>query len=274
MTSHSDDPNPSSSVPASGASEPATPAAAPPTSEPVTPVAPPPASEGTTAEQYIAAELQRAKASLHMTRIGGVVFLVIVGGYLLFITNHFRESLQPSVAAEIAEGMINQQVEDRGPDLAAQLKQKIPEYIAQTPDYALEQLPKYRAALEDRIEAKLTAYSQATSQQLGQHLDSYLEQHKEEIRGMLTAASDPATTKTVGESLKTELMSYINEKPASGESIGEQINQSLASLQQIGKTVHRLAEGKNLSAEEKKTRHVIAILSQSIDNQKSLPRMP
>ncbi len=218
------------------------------------------------AERYIATELQQTRVALKRTIIVGVVVLLFLGGELAYITNHFEQSLRPEAAAEIAEGYIAEQVNDKGPDLANQLKQKIPELIAQTPDYALKQMPVYRETLENRAINQLTQYAQNTQAQLGQRLDSFLADHKDAIKALATTGNDTQSTHQLGEDLKGQLMAYIQETPVNGVSIKTQIDQALVSLQDVEKTMHRLAKGKNLNAQEKKTRHAIAVLAQSIDN--------
>ena len=129
-----------------------------------------------------------------------------------------------------------------------------------------------RASIEDRVEKDLTKYCQDTSAQLGSRLDTYLDKNKDEMKGMLSAANDPVELKKVGDSLKRDLMGYLRDKPASGESVGDQIDKSLAALQEVQKKIHHLAVDKNLTPEEKKTRRAIAILSTSIEKQ--VPTVP
>lgn len=224
-------------------------------------------ASNTPAENYIESELKKARVGLRRTQIIGILLLVVIGGQLGYITMRFRQSLQPHVAAEIADGIIVQQVNDRGPELAEEIKRKIPEYLAQTPDYVLEQLPVYREAVEDKVETTLTQYCDSTSQQLAKHVDTYLDSHQNEIKGMLTAPEDPETLQQTAHDMRQELMSYLKEKPEKGESIQTQLDQSLASLKEFEKKMHRLAMNKNLTPQEKKTRQVIAVLSKSINDQ-------
>ncbi len=239
-----------------------------PNPSPALQVTPTPPISSDPAENYILTEIKNTRAGLKRTQIIGTIVLLLIGIQLGYITMHFRESLQPHVAAEIADGMIMQQVNDRGPDFAAQIKQKIPEYLAQTPDYVLQQLPVYREGVEDKVEKTLTQYCEKTSQQLSQHVDTYLDTRKDQIKGMLTTPNDPAALQQSGQDLKQELLGYLKEKPASGESIQDQVNLTLASLQDFEKKMHRLAANKGLTPQEKKTRQVIAILSRSINDQK------
>lgn len=232
-----------------------------------------PALNTTTAENYITKELLKARSSLRMTQIASVVICVLLSIYVVSLTSNFKSQLEPTAAAEIADGMIMQQINDNGPELTRQLQQKIPEFIEKTPDLAMEQLPKYRASLAQRVETDLNKYCQDNAVKLGTQLDTFLDTHKDEVKGLLTSGNDPAQVKAMGDSLKQMLMTYITEKPASGESIGDQINKSLTSLQEVEKKVHRLATANNLQPQEKKARHAIAVLTSGIASHTELQVM-
>lgn len=114
------------------------------------------------------------------------------------------------------------------------------------------------------MEAQLKHYCDTTSQQLDTQLDTYLTDHKDDIKGMITAGNDPEITKRVGQDLKHQFLTYLQEKPANGESVQQQLNLSLAALQGTAKTMHRLATARDLTAQEKQTRHALAVLTSSL----------
>lgn len=225
-------------------------------------------SNKSVAEQFVTAELAKAKSSLATARIVSIVAVVLFGCGMLYITNGFTSSLEPHTAAEIASGLISTQVSERGPDLVNQFKEKVPELIRQTPDYVKKEMPGYRGQLEDRVEQELSKYAQSTSDQLGKHLDAVLEAHKDKVKDLVVSAKDPAAIQELGPSLKAELMKYIKEPPQNGESIMSQIDQSLKALQDISVKVKRLSANKGLNETEKKTRRAIAVLSQAIEQQR------
>lgn len=242
--------------------------------EPATaPIVSTPSTDTLAAERFIDAEIQRTAQNLKITQIAGTLIVLILGGYLFYVTGTFVENLRPQTAANIALGVVDAQVSEKGPDLAEQLKNKIPEYIAQTPDYVLKQLPEYRKSAEQRVEEEMTKYCQSTSDKLGTHLDKFLDEHKDNVKQLITSANDPATVKSVGDGLKAELMTYLQEKPDSGESLTEKINQALVSLHEVQAKMHRLAVAKDLTPQEKQTRHAIAVLSTAIDQPGALPRV-
>jgi hypothetical protein len=226
-----------------------------------------PSSGEAVAENYVADQLQSARAGLQRTRIIGIVLMVVIVGYLSYVTIKFQQSLRPDNAAEIASGMISQQVQDKGPEMAEQAKQRVQAMIAGLPDYALTQLPEYRVALEDRLEADLTKHCKETSDLLGQHLDQFLEEHKDKIKQILTTGQDREAVRQMGADLEHQLMEYLKEKPANGESVQDQINHSLRALREVEATVARLANAKDLNPQERKTRRAIALIAQTADQE-------
>ena len=113
-------------------------------SERVVPVTPPVASSGeVVAENYVVNQLQKARVDLQRTRIIGIVLMVFVVGYLSYITIKFQQSLRPESAAEIANGIISQQIQDNGPEVAEQAKQRVQAMIAELPDQAAVGVKKH-----------------------------------------------------------------------------------------------------------------------------------
>ncbi|HVF10010.1 MAG TPA: hypothetical protein VNA16_04360 [Abditibacteriaceae bacterium] len=217
------------------------------------------------AENYVADQLRSARAGLQQTRIIAILLMVFVVGYLSYVTIRFQQSLRPEAAAQIANGIIIQQVEDKGPELAEQTKQRVLALIAGLPDYAKEQLPQYRTALEHQIETDLERHCKATSELLGDHLDQFLEENQDKIKEILTTSQDKEAVQQLGDDLEQQLMEYLKEKPSGGESMQEQIDKSLRALHEVEGTVRRLANAKNLTPQERKTRRAIALIAKSAE---------
>ena len=221
------------------------------------------------AERYIASQLQHERQTLRVSQIVSVLVLLFVGGYLYAITSKFKSSLEPDNAAQIASGMMMQQIDDNGPQFVQQVREQVPQYIEKTPDYVLAELPKYRMQIADRVEQDLNKYCTDTSKQLSDKVDSLLDEHKDHVQAMLKDGNDPATVKQMGEDMKQKFHEYINSQQANGQSVGEEIDKALEALTDVQKRVHRLATATDLTPQEKKARHAIAVLTQGIDVHKS-----
>ena len=76
----------------------------------------------------------------------------------------------------------------------------------------------------------------------------------------------PEALKLLATDIEQELMSYLEEKPeGGGESIKAKLDSSLDALKRIEKQMDRLANGKDLTPQEKKTRRAIALISRKLD---------
>ncbi|MBC8002504.1 MAG: hypothetical protein H7X97_07940, partial [Opitutaceae bacterium] len=112
--------------------------------------------DGSVAVQYVNDQLQKSNESLKRTRIVGVVVIVIVVAYMSFVTRGLIQYFEPSSAANLAKGAISEQVTESAQDLSRQLREGVPQWLGQLPDYALKQLPIARLEIEARIEKTLT----------------------------------------------------------------------------------------------------------------------
>ena len=218
-------------------------------------------------ERYVLDQLQKARVSMHRTRLFSIVSMVVFLGYMGFMTANLNQFLQPRSAAELADGLIAQRVNDQGPEIAEQIKQQIPILIGQIPTYVQQQLPEYRQGLENRFESDLTANLRSGSDQVDKNMDEYLEAHKDEIKAALTAGKDSAAVHQLGNSTSQEFLSSLKTTQVNGESLQSKLDQSLTSLNGVQKKMDRLANAKDLTPQEKKTRHAIAIMTGTINRE-------
>ena len=219
------------------------------------------------AEQYILDELAKSKISLNRTRLFSIVSLIAAVVYMGVVTANLGQFLRPAQAAELARGLIAQRVEEQGPEIAAQLKQQIPGLINQAPDYAMAQLPVYRQNLEDQFDASLKSNLASGSDQMNKNLDDFMSTHKDEVKTALASGADPAATKQLGDGITQEFLGSLKTTQVNGESIQSKFDDSLEALTSVQKKMDRLANGSNLTPQEKKTRHAIAIMTKTINRQ-------
>lgn len=218
-------------------------------------------------ERYVLDQLQKARVTMHRTRVFSVASMVVFLGYMGFMTANLNQFLQPRSAAELAGGLIAQRVTEQGPQIADQIKQQLPILIGQIPDYVQEQLPTYRQGLEERFQSDLTAKLRSGSDQVDKNMDSYLEAHKDEIKAALTAGKDSAAVQQLGNSTSQDFLSSLKTTQVNGEALQSKLDQSLTSLSGVQKKMDRLANAKDLTPQEKKTRHAIAIMAGTINRE-------
>lgn len=223
--------------------------------------------EETVAENYVHSQLLKARRSLRMTQIFSALLVLGTLLYLGSITSTLRQSLQPTAAAEIADGLIAEKVNEQAQSLAQQTREKVPGLIAGLPDYAIKELPNYRTGLENQIETDMRTHFASASELMKGHVDEFLTTNKTEIADLLKTGQNPAATKELGAALEAEFYKFLKEVPIDkgGETGQQKIDQTLVSLQQIEKKMLHLAGNKNLTPAEKKMRRAIAIMSRNID---------
>ena len=216
------------------------------------------------AARYVDSELKKAKGSLLRTQIGSVLAVLILGGYTMYVTGKFRESLQPTEAATIAKGLVADKLNDGGVQFADYVKKEVPAYIRQAPDYAKKQLPEYRQQIETRVNTEIDKYATQTSEQLGSELDKFLDQNKEAVGELLKNGQDPAATAKITGNMKELFVGYLNETPQGGESIKTKLDQALDILTRVDARMKRLATATDLTPSEKSAKRAIAILTRQI----------
>ena len=221
-------------------------------------------SEGI-AETYIDSELVKARTNLQRTRIASVACVVVIGLYMGYVTNGFRENLEPKAAALITSSIVSQRMDDAEPQFAEFIRTKVPETIRGAPDYALARMPEYRMAIEDRVEADLRAHAEVSSKKLTEELAVFLEAHKTEVEGMLLEPDKPAAAEAMGAGLEERFRTFLAEQPIAGDTIKSRLDNTLKALTDVEKRIARLAANKNLTPTEKKTRGAIANLMKRID---------
>lgn len=223
---------------------------------------------GEAAAAYIAQELPKARKAFRRTRIIGLVLIGLVGGYISVISLTLVKFFQPQEAAQIASGMIVQHVASDGPGLALQVERQVPLLIRQLPDYVIKQLPLYRQDVELTLESELEGHCTALSKELGKELDEQIAEHQAELKTLLAHPNDRAALRAVLPDLDQTVTGFLT-TDADGKVVREHINDLAAGLKEVEKHMDRLANGSNLSPEEKKARRSLAVLAKAIkDNTK------
>ena len=222
------------------------------------------------AAAYIAQELPKARQALRRARIIGLVLIGLIGGYITAISVTLVKFFQPREAAQIASGMLVQRVETDGPALALQIERQIPLLIREAPDYAIRQLPGYRQELEHGLELELQRHCTILAQQIGKQMDDLIETHQADLKTLLAHPNDRAVLRTVLPDLDQTITGFLA-ADTDGKVVQEHITDLAAGLKEIEKRMDHLANGSNLTPEEKKVRRSLAVLAKAIKDRTKLP---
>lgn len=222
------------------------------------------------AAAYIAQELPKARKALKQARIIGLVLVGLVGVYISVISIVLVRFSQPREAAQIAGGMLIQRLESHGPALAVEIERQIPLLIRQVPDYVIQQLPKYRQSLEQTITTELQAHCGALGKDMGRQMDQVIANHEADLKTLLAHPNDRAVLRKVLPDLDQTVTTFLTTE-ADGKVVQEHITDLAAGLKEIEKHMDRLANGSNLTPEERKARRSLAVLAQAIKDKTKEP---
>ncbi|MCG3148334.1 MAG: hypothetical protein PCFJNLEI_01777 [Verrucomicrobiae bacterium] len=213
----------------------------------------------TTATSFVDEQLADAERTFKNTRRATLIICGAVGLYAIGVTAWLHNNvLQPTAAADIATAHAVEIVQQSGAALSDQIVHEVPAVIASAPDYLLEQMPDYRAQLENKFEQMLAAYGQQFEPEVEAFLDQFFNEHREQVQAILAAVNDPKMTKRFGDQLEQELLSYLKTPNARGESVLDLLDHGRVVLEDVEHRLDRLAHAKNLSAEEIKLRRIVA----------------
>ncbi len=218
------------------------------------------------AVSYVNEQLAVARASLGRTKMVAVIIIVVVLGYMSYVTNRLLAHLEPQQAAETAKGVIVTQVSERGEMLTAQLKAKIPEMMQKLPEVVLNRMPTIREGIENRISAELRNYAHKTASQLEPELDAFLKNHTDDINAFLSSSQDlDALREDLKDDLDKLIMDYLKNTKDDTETLFEKFEQSHVLLNNIADHTQRLAHDEDLTDREKQARRAIAVLLAKAD---------
>jgi hypothetical protein len=236
-----------------------------PSTAPATPTQPSDA-----AADYIAQELPKARQAYRRARLIGLLLIGVVGTYISVISVMMVRFSQPQEAAQIASGMLVQHLASDGPGLASQLERQVPLLIRQVPDYVIQQLPVYRQQVELTMESELHGHCIPLGKELGKQMDQQIAEHQADLKTLLARPTDRAALRAVLPDLDQTVTGFLT-TDADGKVVREHINDLAAGLAEVEHHMDRLANGTNLTPEEKKARRSLAVLAKAIkDNTKAV----
>jgi hypothetical protein len=236
--------------------------------EPTTPTTSvtPSATSEATAATYIAQELPKARLAFKRARIFGVVLICLVGAYISVISITLVKFSQPQEAAQITSGMLIQHISNEGPALLGEVEREIPHLIRQLPDYIIEQLPTYRRDTELVLESELRGHCDLLSKQVGKQMDGLIDAHQADLKALLQNPNNREAIRNILPNLDQTITDFLA-NDADGKVLHEHITELAAGLTEVQKHMDRLANGTNLTPEEQKARHSLAMIGKAIKDQ-------
>jgi hypothetical protein len=222
------------------------------------------------AAAFLAQELPNARKTLKRTRIVGVALILFIAAYMGTISTIMVGFFAPTAAAEVASGMLTQHVASDGPMLLLHVEREIPQLIHETPDFLIKQVPDFRKQLQSVLLTDCEVYCNAWGKDWSVQMDQYIDTHQPEIRTLLENASDRDTIRKTLPDFD-QLVTETVRKNVEGQATKEHIDAWAAALNTADQRVDRLVNGQNLTPEEIKARHTLAMVSVIIKHHTQLP---
>jgi hypothetical protein len=222
---------------------------------------------GQVATQFVQDELAKSRTSLKRAKLTAIILLAVVGGYMGFITYFFTDFLKPKNVASLAVDTVSAQVSLYSTEISDRIREEVPKLVADLPDMLIKGMPDYREQLEAKVEEILIENLSEHSEDFGKHLDDFLGIHQAEIKELLDATGDKEKTKILMTALEQDILEYLDAETEDGETIKQKLDISLAAIQNIEKQLNRLANGKDLNAQELKTRRAVAFISKKLQGE-------
>ncbi len=229
------------------------------------PSAPITIADAEVAASYVERELHRAAQSRNVTAIVGCLLILAALIETAVVGGKTAENLQPRTAANTASGLISERLDERHDDLQNAIAQRLPTFIAQIPDQAIQQMPAMRTKLEDTLTTNLNQYADSTSKSLNTQLMTYLSSHKDEVHTALTSGKDSAGVHALAQGLSQAFVTSLQTQSDGGETLQQKIDMTQTSMDEVKAKLDHLASNKNLSADDKRTRHIVALMARSIN---------
>lgn len=224
------------------------------------------------AESYVKEELASARKSLKNTQIFGSILVIILGLYVVIVSVKFANFFKPESAAGIATGFAVGLIDKYHDSFVNGVQERVPAVMQEAPDYVLKQMPIARSRVGQNFEESLRKYGQATNDKLTAQIDQYFKDNKDSIKAVLDASNDPNAMAKLGPAIRTQLVAaYLNQAPAEGKSVDEQVTDSLTMLQNAEQRMHRLATATDLTPAEQKTKRAVAIIMETVNKEYLMP---
>lgn len=208
-------------------------------------------------EKKIDAQIARAKAMQTTTLVIGVVLIVIIIGYFMFMASQVRKMMVPQDLAEIAGDQIRTRVTELTPELEKAARENAPKLVDSLVNEIIEnQLPSGRQFLEEMIKEESTRQLDRMENILVESFREVIDQNDEAIRSLVEALKNDEGRETFQESIRALLLEALND----GE-INVALDSYGMALEEVNGLLLRLSSpDEELTNEERITKQLIVVV--------------
>lgn len=209
-------------------------------------------------EKKIDAQISRAKTMQTTTLVIGVVLIVIIIGYFMFMAGQVRKMLVPQDLAEIAGDQIRTRVTELTPELEKAARENAPKLVDSLVNEVVDnQLPQGREALETAIKEESTRQLDRMETVLTDAFRQVVAQNEEGIRSMVETLKTDEGREEFQEAIQALMLEAIND----GEIIVALDSYGIA-LQEVNALLGHLSTtpDADLTNEERITKQLIVVV--------------
>ncbi|HSH95474.1 MAG TPA: hypothetical protein VK968_15130 [Roseimicrobium sp.] len=215
-------------------------------------------------DQFVLDEYSAAQKAVRTSRLVAIGLIAFVGAYMGYVASELSKHLEPKNAAEHATGIIAGQVETHAGGLARRIETEAPAMVARVPNMILEQLPVWRKEVEDKLAEALRNSLRERQVELAKAIDTSLAEHNSAVKALVANAADKNALNEVAKELEKDVSVLLSAPGEGNNSLQKSFDNALLGLSTVEKQLTKLAENKNLTSQEKRTRRSIAIIVRKI----------
>ncbi len=211
---------------------------------------------------YIDEQLGKARRSLRRTRTFCLIAVLVILGYMSFVTIAIRNRLlRPEEAAEMAVYYITRVAAQNSWAPSARVGEPSRESLAPTSDSHVTRLVGNPERPARETNSSINTDPLGVQAEVAAYVRGFISQPHGNLQDLIREAQHPKTVQQLSDELDQEIRERLPSRVSYGSADTDYmsyVNQKLATLAQLESQFDRLAHADDLTPYEKMLRHIIA----------------
>lgn len=162
-----------------------------------------------TLETQLRGQIARVNSAKRTTLIVGVIVIVIIFGYMFWLSSMLRPYANSTELAGIVSTAANDYAQEQVPQIAAQLKEAAPAAVKSLCDRAVESVPQIREYAEEQTVALMESFTASLDEKVDAIVTEMIKQHKGELEPLIEAAAAKGNEEELEKAFKDSLEELI-----------------------------------------------------------------
>jgi hypothetical protein len=218
--------------------------------------------DGQVAIHYIEEQLEKARRSLRRTRTLCLITLLLLLGYMSFVTIAIRSRLlRPDAAAEMAVYYFSRVAAPDGQSPSASVKEEPHRLVAMVPDGLATKSAGNREHPPADMNPSANGDPLKVEAEVAAYVRGFISQPHGNLQDLVRDAQHPKTVQQLSDELDQEIRDRLPSRTRYGSPDPDYmsyVGQKLATLVELESQFDRLAHANDLTPYEKTLRHIIA----------------